>query len=61
MWERRRSDGPTDVGHAGAYFGDGRAADRIVEALRASGHANALPSSTGEQTTALRVVEESRC
>jgi len=60
-WERRRSQGLANAGGAGASFGDGRAADRIVAALRAACPGEVTSWSTGAETTTLRVVGESRC
>ena len=60
-WERRRSQGLANLGGAGASFGDGRAADRIVAALRAACPDEVTAWPTGAETTTLRVVGESRC
>jgi UDP-N-acetylglucosamine 2-epimerase len=61
-WQSRLSGGMVNfAAAAGASFGDGRAADRIVPVLLAAAQGYAAPWSASRETTAMKATGDRRC
>jgi UDP-N-acetylglucosamine 2-epimerase (non-hydrolysing) len=61
-WEHRLAGGSPDFAAAASTsFGDGRAADRIVQALVAASHGTAQPGPASGETAAVNTTEGAQC